>query len=1137
MNQDPITLLNNPEPKPAEDYYRLRREGIDLIEQMGSQLWTDFNTHDPGITILEALCYAITELAYRIGWDIKDLLTPPTSTNNLNSPFLDQPFFTAKEILTVNPWTVNDFRRLLIDLDLVRNAWVFCKECACDLVYYAWCENNQLMLSYQPPINSLFQPKKVELLGLYEVLLELETDLELGDLNDRKIVHTHNFFDTAVDDKLHPLTMELRFPEWELEKGDEWDLFLQSEVIKEISVNFNRSKVDSTPMNDTEVGNNWRNVFYITYKLVLDQQEITIENVSLRLFSDAVAKNKIINSGPTQELQIILKNETSLGFIQRYRQKLLKVREAVKNAKETLQNHRNLDEDYCRVKNIEVADIAVCADVEVVPDADIERIQAQIWFEIEEYFNPSLPFHTLQELTNASLLTENIFNGPAVKNGFITTEALEAAELKSVLRVSDIINHLMDIEGVVSVNNLLLTQYDSEGNVIKGMADPSWHNGNPLFKEDKTSAAWLLFVKKMHQPRLYHNLSRFLFYKNGLPFMPRMDEVQDTLLQLQGQAEQHKIKDTPSDLPVPLGAFRNPEDYTPVQYSFPLTYGIGPEGLPSNASALRRAQAKQLKAYLMVFEQILGNAFAQIAHTADLFSLNPLIERTYFIHEFSKAIIQGYNEIVEVGSSPSSLLSDKLKELTETSSEFYKRRNRFLNHIMARFGENFDEYTLLIENLKGQEEALNQLINKKVSFLKSYPFISRDRNKAFDYTESPFLSENISGLKRRVGLLLGYPELTFFWTLSETLPHTVIHYQLKDKKEVIWLEGDINITASDEATAKQKAFQELVVQIGQINSYAIVPAGEGNKYKLELKGTQNNSNPFGQHPTFFETEINAKAFRDKLLNWGGYERAIIVEHLLLRPKFFGDALYPACSDGPCVTCGDEDPYSFRLTIVMPSWVPPYNTNLEMRRFAERTFRREIPSHLLGKICWVDNGETFEKFEDAWYKWLESNSNPNSIIDWTEERSQERIEAILLRNLVTDPVTIKPQKDELCKCALNILSQYGTAFYHWMDTKKEGPLADLEAPFTFSLNPVLCGNLTFKTDTTTTIEGLLQKRYNKYKPISYWLHKVVNLLSNLHNTYPVATLHDCDDGSDQNPVRLGSTALGNYPLSDEDSPLP
>ena len=76
MNKIPDSLAKQPVLKPAEDYYRLRREGIGFIEKMGSVLWTDYNTHDPGITILEALCYAITDLAYRTGWDIKDILAP-----------------------------------------------------------------------------------------------------------------------------------------------------------------------------------------------------------------------------------------------------------------------------------------------------------------------------------------------------------------------------------------------------------------------------------------------------------------------------------------------------------------------------------------------------------------------------------------------------------------------------------------------------------------------------------------------------------------------------------------------------------------------------------------------------------------------------------------------------------------------------------------------------------------------------------------------------------------------------------------------------------------------------------------------------------------------------------------------------
>jgi hypothetical protein len=180
MSAGPVSIPNPPPRRPAADYYRLRREGIGYIEQMGSALWTDYNTHDPGITILEGLCYIITDLAYRSGWDIKDLLAPPTG-----SP-AGQAFFTAREILTVNPVTPDDFRRLLIGVDAVRNAWVFCKQCACDVRYYAWCEQDQLKFAFSTPANPKLAVQAVDVLGLYEILLELEADPESGDLNDRE---------------------------------------------------------------------------------------------------------------------------------------------------------------------------------------------------------------------------------------------------------------------------------------------------------------------------------------------------------------------------------------------------------------------------------------------------------------------------------------------------------------------------------------------------------------------------------------------------------------------------------------------------------------------------------------------------------------------------------------------------------------------------------------------------------------------------------------------------------------------------------------------------------------------------------------------------------------------------------------
>jgi hypothetical protein len=43
-------------------YESLRREAIGHLEAMAGGPWTDFNAHDPGITILEQVCYALSDL-------------------------------------------------------------------------------------------------------------------------------------------------------------------------------------------------------------------------------------------------------------------------------------------------------------------------------------------------------------------------------------------------------------------------------------------------------------------------------------------------------------------------------------------------------------------------------------------------------------------------------------------------------------------------------------------------------------------------------------------------------------------------------------------------------------------------------------------------------------------------------------------------------------------------------------------------------------------------------------------------------------------------------------------------------------------------------------------------------------------
>ena len=47
------------------DFAALRTEGIRLLQELCGRSWTDYNLHDPGVTILEQLCYALTDLMYR----------------------------------------------------------------------------------------------------------------------------------------------------------------------------------------------------------------------------------------------------------------------------------------------------------------------------------------------------------------------------------------------------------------------------------------------------------------------------------------------------------------------------------------------------------------------------------------------------------------------------------------------------------------------------------------------------------------------------------------------------------------------------------------------------------------------------------------------------------------------------------------------------------------------------------------------------------------------------------------------------------------------------------------------------------------------------------------------------------------
>lgn len=92
-------------PLPAHlDFDQLRDLALARLQALSGEHWTDYNAHDPGVTLLEALCYALTDLGYRAGYPVADWLAEGDGGASLPGP---------EVALPSPPVSAVDWRRLL----------------------------------------------------------------------------------------------------------------------------------------------------------------------------------------------------------------------------------------------------------------------------------------------------------------------------------------------------------------------------------------------------------------------------------------------------------------------------------------------------------------------------------------------------------------------------------------------------------------------------------------------------------------------------------------------------------------------------------------------------------------------------------------------------------------------------------------------------------------------------------------------------------------------------------------------------------------------------------------------------------------------------------------------------------------
>jgi hypothetical protein len=871
--KDPITLDKSNPLQPAEDYVALRKQGFKDIEKTGSDHWTEYNNSDPGITILEAVSYAVTDLAYRTGFEIKDLLAP----EQLTPDTWKEIFYTARKILHNSPLTLNDYRKIIIDVKGVRNAWV---EPSKNYEVPLWINYN----IYERRRDNDCQCEDADDKGCYG-------KLQLDPVTQDQVTAAKQEATTRLDEAIQAINttiteLEAKIAELDTKIENTEDELDKEKLIKE---------------RDKLAGKKDRK---IARRTSLEEEKAII--LALPYIPSKIVEFEGLYNVMVEYEEDVIQNEER----DEIRQRVI----------ERLTGHRNLCEDFLSVQAVEYEDFGIAGSIALEEYADPDAVLAAIYFTIYKYFTPSIPFYTIQQMLDKGYTIDEIFEGPALKHGFIEESELEKTDLYRDIRLSDIINEIADIPGVKAITYLRLP--------FLGFDDDS--SGKNYFNE------WITFLQEEKKiARIQPSMSTMMFckqrdfitYNLGSPADRNPDRMLKMFHDHKVLERKYKLEGVQRDLPVPSGEYMALEDYFPVTESLPMCYGVSERaGLPADASDKRKIQALQLKGYLLFFEQLMADYLVQLNHVKDLFTFDDTVNRTYFtralteIDDLQKLLIDHQGRGADHWDQILHDFTQVLENLVETPKKFLIRRNKFLNHMLARFSEDLTEYESITRWLTPYKVE-ERLASDKIRILANgeYYKISTNRGKGYNYAHPEIWdTSNVSGTERRVSRLLGFKyadrrTLSIDFLVTEPLMVTDPKTNTTSQK-VNKLGKPLNVIKLIDPETKEVLFTSVEVIAGCCTDLLvneILTYADERKYFKFLDDLKHHTRKSaGKVGTFsFELWDNTDEEQAVVLGYSGKytsrqdrekvykklqylidrmndnEGLHLVEHLLLRPKF------------------------------------------------------------------------------------------------------------------------------------------------------------------------------------------------------------------------------------------------------------
>lgn len=401
--------------------------------------------------------------------------------------------------------------------------------------------------------------------------------------------------------------------------------------------------------------------------------------------------------------------------------KFLKSSEKSKNdflndVKLFLQQNRTIGEWYNAPIVLEPQFLSINFHIYLTDQVDFYATLAKVFVKLLEFIYSPIQYSSLSEMQNSGFSLQEIFSGPQLKRGFLKN--FSEKPRRKIIYSDEIQKVLSKVEGIVRCEVKPFIINGGEKNFIEAEPGKFFH----LLMEDNSNN----FADNRFDG-IYKNMTVFVNKKELKDF----NRQKINNLFTESWSKKHRgysLGDSPDNIFFKefAGTWQNPKVYHSLQRHFPLIYAIGEEGLSKYEPEERKAQAHQLKAFLLLFEQHFANHLAQLGSLNEFFNIgfNEQPKKTYFTQWMDS--VPGIEELA-VKNVPA------LESYLESEDIFFDRKNRIYDHLLARFGEDFNEIPWKVSRhmriIRNDKEYNLAVLKHKSNYLQQLDTLSYSRTK------------------------------------------------------------------------------------------------------------------------------------------------------------------------------------------------------------------------------------------------------------------------------------------------------------------------------------------------------------------------------------------------------------------------